>query len=111
MASWIRVTRPFEYRWPDSNAITVFSERDLGDHFVKDELAAHAIEKGHAKEGKESADSRSQKGGKIAQRRRPAKGAVDGAATDLQSADRLDGAGLASDDSADDRGAVDQASG
>lgn len=52
MARWITVTKPFDYRWPESGAITAFSERDVGEHNVKEELAVYAIEKGVATDGK-----------------------------------------------------------
>lgn len=48
---WITVRSRFDYRWP-SGAITHFSDRDLGEHKVKNELADFAVEKGYATEGK-----------------------------------------------------------
>lgn len=48
---WITVHARFDYRWP-SGAITHFSDRDLGEHRVKNELADFAVGKGYASEGK-----------------------------------------------------------
>jgi hypothetical protein len=53
MARWITVTKaPFDYVWPGRSAITAFAEKDLGEHFVKDEIADFAVKGGFAKEGK-----------------------------------------------------------
>lgn len=62
MARWISVTRPFDYHWPDRSAVTHFSLADLGDKFVKDDLADFAVAGGHATEGKSDEASRSTKG-------------------------------------------------
>jgi hypothetical protein len=61
MPRWITVRQKFDYRWP-TRAITHFSDADLGDQFVKDEVADFAVEKGYATEGKLSDASRSTKG-------------------------------------------------
>jgi hypothetical protein len=62
MPRWITVRQAFDYHWPDRSALTAFSEADCGDHFVKDELADFAVEKGYATEGKVNASARSTKG-------------------------------------------------
>jgi hypothetical protein len=62
MARWITVRKPFDYQWPGRGAITAFSEQHLGEHFVKDEIADFAIEKGYATEGKVDEAARSPKG-------------------------------------------------
>jgi hypothetical protein len=61
MARWITVRKPFDFHWP-SRAVTAFREEHLGDHFVKDEVADFAVEKGYASEGKADEASRSTKG-------------------------------------------------
>jgi hypothetical protein len=48
---WITVRQPFNYYWP-SRAVTHWSERDLGEHRVKNEVADFAVEGGYAVEGK-----------------------------------------------------------
>lgn len=95
MARWINVAKPFDYHWPDRSAITAFTERELGDHFVKDEIADFAVAKGYASEGKADAKSRSSKGGprRVRSRRKelPAAKAPDtGAATAVGDADAAD---------------------
>jgi hypothetical protein len=69
MAQWINVKRGFEYNiaGPKGRGIVstvVFTDKHLGDHFVKDEIAEFATTKGHASKGKAKASSRSTKGGK-----------------------------------------------
>lgn len=79
MARWITVTRAFDYPWPGRNALTAFGEADVGEHFVKDELADYAIAKGHAREGKgEGSTTRSRKG-KSPRRAKAATAATDNA--------------------------------
>jgi hypothetical protein len=48
---WVTVRARFDYRWP-SGAITHFSERDFGEHRVKNEVADFAVERGYAVEGR-----------------------------------------------------------
>jgi hypothetical protein len=48
---WITVTSRFDYRWP-SGAITHWSDRDLGEHRVKNEVADFAVQGGYAVEGR-----------------------------------------------------------
>jgi hypothetical protein len=48
---WITVRSRFDYRWP-SGAITHWSERDLGEHRVKNEVADFAVERGYAVDGR-----------------------------------------------------------
>lgn len=103
MARWIHVTKaPFDYRWPDVMAITAFTE--TGDHFVKDEIADFAVDKGYASEGKADKRSRSVKGKRD-------KGAATAKAADIGPAARVDNAGAAVDDRAADRLPVDHDSG
>lgn len=61
MARWITVQARFDYRWPNRTAITHFSDDDLGDHYVKDEVADFAVAGGYATEGKSDEASRSKK--------------------------------------------------
>lgn len=68
---WITVRQPFDYYWP-SRAVTHFSEGDLGEHLVKNEVADFAIEKGYATEGKVDGSARSRKG-RRPKRRPPAR--------------------------------------
>jgi hypothetical protein len=62
MARWVTVRKPFDYHWPGRSAVTVFRDADLGDKFVKDEVADFAIGQGYADEGKADEASRSTKG-------------------------------------------------
>jgi hypothetical protein len=48
---WITVKRRFDYRWP-SGAITHWSDDDLGEHRVRNEVADFAVGNGYAVEGK-----------------------------------------------------------
>jgi hypothetical protein len=48
----ITVIVPFNYPWPGRQAVTHFSERDLGEYRVKNEVADFAVGKGYAREGK-----------------------------------------------------------
>ena len=107
---WINVTKPFDYHWPDRSALTAFTDRDLGDHFVKDELADFAVANGYATEGKADAKSRSSKGGprRVRSRRKEppaAKAADTGAAAAMGDADAADA------DRAADRPAMDHDAG
>lgn len=70
MARWVNVTKPFDYRWPGLPALTAFTARELGDQFVKDEIADFAVAMGYASEGKADASSRSLKGGNARRVRR-----------------------------------------
>jgi hypothetical protein len=47
----ITVTSSFDYRWP-SGAITHWSDRDLGEHRVKNEVADFAVKGGYAVDGR-----------------------------------------------------------
>jgi hypothetical protein len=103
MPRWITVRRPFDYHWP-SRAITAFSENDLGEHFVKDELADFALMEGHATEGKVDAAARSRKSlGKRAVRRHP-KGPRAAKTAHDRSDDAVAQPGLADADRSADRG-------
>jgi hypothetical protein len=76
MPRWINIIKaPFDYRWPDRNAITAFTV--TGDQLVKDEVADFAVGKGYAIEGKANATARSVKGGgkRVTRRRRRASAA------------------------------------
>lgn len=81
MARWITVRKPFDFTWP-SRAITAFSERDLGEHLVKDELADFAVAGGYATEGKADEAARSRKGTGAKRVRRARKGAKAAKAAD-----------------------------
>lgn len=128
MPKWINVKKPFSYRWPGGAAMTDFTERDLGDHYVKDDLAAHALKIGAATEGKGNASSRSKKAGggakprkakasttskatstkKPSTRARPrATDAVSETAANLKPADRLADEDADADGAASDGRAVD----
>jgi hypothetical protein len=84
MPRWITVRQAFDYHWPDRSALTAFSEADCGDHFVKDELADFAVEKGYATEGKVDGSSRSTK---VRKRAKPAKAAKPGTEPSVDHAD------------------------
>jgi hypothetical protein len=58
---WITVRQSFNFYWP-SRAVTHFSEADLGEHLVKNELADFAVAKGYATEGKLDGSAKSRKG-------------------------------------------------
>lgn len=115
MARWITITKaPFDFRWPNG-AVSAVTEN--GEQNVKDELADFAIERGFATEGKpDGSTARSTKGvGKAVRGRKPKatrqppadNNEIDEATANLAPVDRLDGADMADDDSADDRPAVD----
>jgi hypothetical protein len=96
MARWITVRKPFDFHWP-SRAITAFREEHLGDHFVKDEVADFAVEKGYASEGKADEASRSSKGRR----------AKSGKASDTGTVAAVDHASAADDDRSADRQPLD----
>lgn len=81
MARWIHIAKPFNFHWPNRQAVTHFSADHLGDKFVKDEVADFAIAKGYATEGKADASSRSSKG-KSARKGKPAAKAADSGSDD-----------------------------
>jgi hypothetical protein len=58
---WITVRAPFNFYW-SHRAVTHFSDADLGEHLVKNELADFAVEKGYASEGKLDGSAKSRKG-------------------------------------------------
>jgi hypothetical protein len=73
MPRWITMNKPFEHRWPN-RSITVYAFKDLGEHFVKDELADAAIAAGSATEGKaDGSTAKSVKSGPKKARARKAK--------------------------------------
>ena len=111
MPRWITVRQRFDYRWP-SGAVTHFSQADLGDHFVKDELADFAVERDYATEGKVDGSARSRKGGKkrIAARRRKQEAAA-AKAPDARPADRVDVQDVPAARGSADRPAVDSDAG
>jgi hypothetical protein len=131
MPRWINVKAPFEFniRGEKGRGIVstiAFRQEDVGDHFVKDEIADYAVKGKFASEGKHDPDARSKKGGPKARRAsrprakrstekaaadeparetRASKAAnkvIDETSADLQPADRLDGARLAEDGGASD---------
>lgn len=111
---WITVRKPFDYRWPDRSAITSFREADLGEHYVKAEVADFAVGGGYATEGK--LDGSEAKAPKSRRRRRTspkttrakaAKPADDAAASDQRADTAVDGAHLADHDRASAGPAVD----
>lgn len=58
---WITVRQSFDYYW-SHRAVTHFSNADLGEHLVKNEMADFAVEKGYATEGKLDGSAKSRKG-------------------------------------------------
>jgi hypothetical protein len=108
MARWITVRQSFDYRWHDRSAITHFSADHLGEHFVKDELADFAVEKGYATEGKLDEAKRSTKGtGAKVRSSRSRKGKTDAKAADSRPIAPVGDADAADADRAADRPAVD----
>lgn len=135
MARWINVKKPFSYHWRDFSAMTDFvGPRDIGDHYVKDEIADYAVKHGYASEGKKKASSRSTKGSKSTRgkaskastaldageptraqtgatgKAKAGNKAIDATASSLQPSDRLDRADL-DGSAADDRRGSSSASG
>lgn len=118
MARWITVTSPFEYRWPDRSAITVFTQANLGEHLVKDEIADFAVEREFATEGKaEGSTTRSTKSGPKAvrsrspRRRKAATKAADEVTANPGLYNRLDGEDLADADRSEAGATVDSTGG
>jgi hypothetical protein len=68
---WITVRQSFNFYWP-SRAVTHFSEADLGEHLVKNELADFAVAKGYATEGKLDGSAKSRKSRKRVAKGKPA---------------------------------------
>lgn len=106
MARWISIAKPFNYHWPDRSAVTHFA--DIGDHFVKDEVADFAVERGYASEGKADASSRSRKGKKAKRRTKEAPAAK---AADTGTAAPMGNQNAAGADRSADRPAVDHDAG
>lgn len=116
---WITVRKPFDYRWPDRSAMTAYTEADLGEHYVKAEVADFAVAGGYASEGK--LDGSEAKAPKVKRKRakrpsstrtaapKPATPSADAAAADNGSNAGMAGSDLAAADSAEVRGAVDPA--
>jgi hypothetical protein len=111
MARWITVRKPFDYQWPGRSAITAFSEQHLGEHFVKDEIADFAVEKGYATEGKVDEAARSPKGtgARLSSRRK--KDAAPAKAADTGSEPSVGNEDVADADRAADRSGVDSDAG
>jgi len=59
---WVTVRAPFDYRWKGRDAITSFTEGDLGEHLLKAEVADFAVDGGYATEGKVDGSAKSRKG-------------------------------------------------
>jgi hypothetical protein len=106
MARWITVRQRFDFRWP-SGAITHFSDAELGEHHVKDELADFAVEKGYATEGKLDETKRSTKGTGAKVRSSRRKGKTNAKAADSGTVAPVGDADAADADRPADRPAVD----
>jgi hypothetical protein len=106
---WIAVRKPFDYHWPGRAAVTAFAEADLGEHYVKAEVADHAVAGGFASEGKLDGSEAKAPKAKRTRRRKAVKAKADAAPTDTAADNGLAGSGVAADDSAKVRGAVDPA--
>lgn len=108
MARWINIAEkavPFDYRWPDRSAITAFTV--AGDHFVKDEIADFAIERGYASEGKADEASRSSKSGARRVRRAKRKETAPAKTADVGTAEGLGDVDVPAADRPADRAGVD----
>lgn len=111
MARWITVTRAFDYPWPGRAAITAFTDANIGEHFVKDEVADYAVAKGHAREGKAAGSTTRSHKGKSPRPAKAATAAIHAEAADTGSIARVDHADAAVPDRAADRTAVDHDAG
>lgn len=114
MPRWITITQEFNYRWPGVQAVTHFRATPAHpiprEELVKDDVADFAIAKGFATEGRaDGSTAKSRKSGPPAKtrRRKTGKAKVDAAPADHGPDDGVDGAGVADDDRASLRGAVD----
>lgn len=98
---WITVRKPFDYRWPDRSAMTVYREADLGEHLVKAEVADYAVAGGYASEGKlDGSEAEAPKGkrGKKATSSRTARPKAAKPSADAAAADDGTDASLARED-------------
>jgi hypothetical protein len=108
---WITVREPFDYHWPGRAAVTAFSKDDLGEHYVKAEVADFAVESGYATEGKLDGSARSSKDRRPKQSRRDEQETTAAEAADAGSAGIVGDADAADTDRAADGPAVDDAAG
>lgn len=96
---WITVRKPFDYHWPGRSAVTTFRDTDLGEHYVKAEVADFAVDGGYATEGKVDGSARSRKStGKRVSSRRRSKDESPAEAADARAKPPVDHAGDADAD-------------
>lgn len=107
---WITIINaPFDYFWPDRSAVTAY--RANGEFLVKAEVADYAVSHGYAIDGKPKASRARSTKGKSPRRQKSSKAKGDAATTDHGTDARMAGPGVATDDRAPVRSAVDPAAG